>query len=66
MVWHEAPCYQFGMRSDISLHLLEEEIIVSFLKEDGFLVVATIVDVIETTFSKQHSSKIVKVSKTGV
>jgi hypothetical protein len=53
------------MRSDISLNLLEKEIIVSFLKKDGFPIVATIVDVIETTFGKLHSSKIVKVSKTG-
>lgn len=45
---------------------LQKEVVVPFLKKDGSLIIATVVDVVEAAFSKLHSSKIVKVSKKGV
>jgi PBP1b-binding outer membrane lipoprotein LpoB len=41
---------------------LQKEIIIAVLKKDGLLVVATIIDMIETALRELHSSNIKKVS----
>jgi hypothetical protein len=41
---------------------LQEEMIIEVLEKDSLLIVATIIDMIETFFHKLHNSKIKKVS----